>query len=546
MTTKNLVFALVVAAVIGAFGYVAYRVGMNRGMQMSNGANVTATQSTTAAQKPGDIDPATGKKVLYWHDPMVPGQKFDKPGKSPFMDMQLVPMYADGGSASDEGTVAISSRVQQNLGVRIAEVKQGTLTSTVEAVGSVAYNERDVAVVQARSNGFLERLHVRAPLDPVRKGQPLAELYVPDWVAAQEEYLTAKRISAQSTARSLAGLDEGARQRMRLAGMNDAQIAAVEASGKVQTRVTITAPIGGVVGEINAREGMTVMAGAPLFRLNGLSTVWVNAELPETLAAQVRPGNPVEARTPALPGAVFKGKVSAIVPEVNAATRTIRARIELANPQGQLVPGMFATVNFTPQARKEVLLVPSEAVIQTGKRSVVVVAQGDGRFASVDVELGLESNGQTEIRKGLQAGQKVVVSGQFLVDSEANLKAAASRMDAMPASDAAGTGNANTKTHRGEGKVESIGKDEITISHGPIATLQWGPMTMGFKLPATGAPKGIAVGDTVAFEIRPTKEGAFEIASIAPAPSKTPPPVGGASKGPITKVLEGTTTGSKP
>jgi len=544
MTTQNLVFAFVAAAVIGAFGYGAYRAGMNRGMQMSDVATPTATRSGTGAQKPGDVDPATGKKVLYWHDPMVPGQKFDKPGKSPFMDMQLVPMYADGGN--DEGTVAISSRVQQNLGVRVAEVKLGSLTSTVEAVGSVAYNDRDVAVVQARSNGFLERLYVRAPLDPVRKGQPLAELYVPEWVAAQEEYLTAKRISAQSTARSLAGLDEGARQRMRLAGMNDAQIAAVEASGKVQTRVTITAPIGGVVGEINAREGMTVMAGAPLFRLNGLSTVWVNAELPETLAAQVRPGNPVEARTPALPGAVFNGKVSAIVPEVNAATRTIKARIELANPQGQLVPGMFATVNFTPQARKEVLLVPSEAVIQTGKRSVVVVAQGDGKFASVDVELGLESNGQTEIRKGLQAGQKVVVSGQFLVDSEANLKAAASRMDAMPASDAAGAGNASTKTHRGEGKVESIGKEEITISHSPIATLQWGPMTMGFKLPATGVPKGISVGDTVAFEIRQTKEGAFEITSIAPGPAKTAPPIGGASKGPITNPPEGTTAGSKP
>jgi Cu(I)/Ag(I) efflux system membrane fusion protein len=426
MKIMNVAWALIAAAAIAALSYGAYRAGMNRGMEMGS-----AAPSSTAVEKAGDIDPATGKRVLYWHDPMVPGQKFDKPGKSPFMDMQLVPMYSDGGS--DESKVAISSRVQQNLGVRVAEVKTGTLTSTVEAVGSVAYNERDVAVVQARSNGFLERLYVRAPLDPVRKGQPLAELYVPDWVAAQEEYLTAKRIGAQSSARSLAGLDEGARQRMRLAGMTDGQIAAVEASGKVQTRMTITAPISGVVGELTAREGMTVMAGAPLFRINGLSTVWVNAELPESLAAQVRPGNAVEARTPALPGAVFSGKVSAIVPEVSAATRTIKARIELANPQGQLLPGMFATVNFTPQARKEVLLVPSEAVIQTGKRSVVVAALGDGRFASVDVELGLESNGQTEVRKGLQAGQKVVVSGQFLVDSEANLKAAASRMDALPA-----------------------------------------------------------------------------------------------------------------
>jgi Cu(I)/Ag(I) efflux system membrane fusion protein len=427
----------VAAAVIGAGGYGVYRLGMNRGMEFQGTASNAAPAAPSAAQpqKPGDIDPATGKKVLYWHDPMAPGQKFDKPGKSPFMDMPLVAVYA--GGDGDEGTVAISPRMQQNLGVRVAEVKQGTLASTVEAVGSVAYNERDVALVQARSNGFVERLFVRAPLDPVRKGQPLAELYVPDWVAAQEEYLSAKRISAQSDSKRLAGLPDAARQRMRLAGMSDAHIAAVEAGGKVQARVTITAPIGGVIGELTAREGMTVMAGAPLFRINGLSTVWVNAEVPEALAAQVRPGNPVEARTPAVPGAVFKGKVSAILPEVNPATRTIKARIELANPGGQLVPGMFATVSFAPAARKDVLLVPSEAVIQTGKRSVVVVAQGDGKFAPVDVEVGLDSNGQTEIRKGLQAGQKVVVSGQFLVDSEANLKASTTRMSdiAAPAAD---------------------------------------------------------------------------------------------------------------
>ena len=435
---KTYLFVVPVAAiVIGTGGYGVYRLGMNRGMELQGTvSNATpAVPSAASAQKAGDVDAKTGKKVLYWHDPMVPGQKFEKPGKSPFMDMQLVPVYADSGG--DETAVAISPRMQQNLGVRTAEVKSGSLTSTVEAVGSVAYNERDVAVVQARSNGFLERLHVRAPLDPVRKGQPLAELYVPDWVAAQEEYLTAKRISAQSDSKSLAGLADAARQRMRLAGMSDAQIAAVEAGGKVQARFTITAPIAGVIGELTAREGMTVMAGAPLFRINGLSTVWVNAELPEVAAAQVRPGNPVEARTPAVSGTVFKGKVSAILPEVNPATRTIKARIELANPGGQLVPGMFATVSFAPAARKDVLLVPTEAVIQTGKRSVVVVAQGEGKFAPVDVEVGVDSNGQTEIRKGLQAGQKVVISGQFLVDSEANLKASTTRMGDTPADTAA-------------------------------------------------------------------------------------------------------------
>ena len=539
MSHTRVLVAVAAVAIAGAGGYGLYRAGVERGMAMSSASAGGATTATTGAgpQKIGDTDPATGKKVLYWHDPMVPGQKFDRPGKSPFMDMQLVPVYADGGG---ESGVTINPRVQQNLGVRTAEVKQGALTSTVEAVGSVAYNERDVAVVQARSAGFLERLYVRAPLDPVRKGQPLAELYVPDWVAAQEEYMAAKRIGAQT---NQAGLAEAAAQRMRLAGMSEEQIRAIEIGGKVQPRLTITAPIGGVIGELTAREGMTVMSGAPLFRINGLSTVWVNAEVPEAAAAQVRPGSPVEARTPAASGSVFKGKVSAILPEVNPATRTIKARIEVANPNGQLIPGMFATVNFTPAARKDVLLVPSEAVIQTGKRSVVVVAQADGRFAPVDVEVGLDSNGQTEIRKGLEAGQKVVVSGQFLVDSEANLKASTTRMgDAPPP--AAGQGV--DMAHRGEGKVESITKEEVTISHGPIPSLQWGPMTMGFKLPASGLPQGIAVGNRVQFEIRQTKDGAFQITSIAPAQTNSATAADAAAKGVITKPRDSVSPGAKP
>jgi membrane fusion protein, copper/silver efflux system len=293
----------------------------------------------------------------------------------------------------------------------------------------VLYNERDVAVVQARSNGFVEKLYVRAPLDPVRKNQPLAEIYVPDWVAAQEEYLSAKRIAATGWGDLLDGLQEGARQRMRLVGMTDDQIRLVESTGKVHARLTVTAPISGVVAELGAREGMTVMAGASLFRINGLDTIWVNAEIPESQADIVQPGNLVEARTPALSGKVFKGRVTAILPEINPATRTIKARIELANPGGQLKPGMFATIDLTPRGRKEVLTVPTEAVIQTGKRNVVIVEEGAGKFAPVDVEIGMEADGKTEIREGLEAGQKVVVSGQFLIDSEASLKASTMRME---------------------------------------------------------------------------------------------------------------------
>jgi Cu(I)/Ag(I) efflux system membrane fusion protein len=400
--------------------------------------------------------------------------------------------------------------MQQNLGMRLAEVRKGALAPTVEAVGTVAYNERDVALVQARANGFVERLHVRATLDPVNKGQPLAELYVPDWVAAQEEYLSARRMAGTR----LEGLVEGALQRMRLAGMSEEQIGMVQSTGKVHPRLTVTSPIGGVVAELAAREGMTVMSGAPLFRINGLATVWVNAEVRETQASEVRVGNLVEARTPALPGKVFKGKVSAILPEVNPATRTLKARVEIANPGGDLKPGMFATVNLTPAARKEALLVPTEAVIQTGKRTVVIVAQGEGKFAPVDVEIGIETNGQTEIRKGLEAGQKVVVSGQFLIDSESSLRATATRMgEPQPGAADALTGS----THKGTAKVEKIDKGEVILSHGPIASLQWPPMTMGFKPPASGLPRDIVVGDTVSFEFRQSKEGPFEIIAISRA-----------------------------
>ena len=514
MNTRTLVAALVAAGVLAAAGYGLYTVGMNAGMKMA------------AAPAPAPSKDAAngGRKVLYWHDPMVPGQKFDKPGKSPFMDMQLVPVYADEGA--DAGGVAISSRVQQNLGIRIGEAVRGQIAPKVEAVGTVAWNERDVAVVQARANGFVERLHVRAPLDPVRKGQPLAELYVPEWVAAQEEYLGAARIGGPG----LESLRQGAAQRMRLAGMTDAQIQLVENTGKVHPRTTLVAPIDGVAGELAVREGMTVMAGAPLFRINGLSTVWVNAEVPENLAAHVRPGNAVEARAAALPGRTFNGKVSAILPEVNPATRTIKARVELANPGAQLVPGMFATVDFAAAASREAVMVPTEAVIQTGKRTVVVLADtaedGKQRLAPVDVEIGAEANGMTEIRKGVTAGQKVVVSGQFLIDSEASLKATTTRL--------AEGGAPGATAHTGTGKVEAIGKDSVTLSHGPIPSLKWGAMTMDFKPPKGGVPPGIAPGTDVAFDFVQTPQGEFEITAlraqkVAAATTNAPP--AGAHKG---------------
>ena len=282
------------------------------------------------------------------------------------------------------------------------------------------------------------------------------------------------------------------------------QIRAVESTGKVQPRLVVYAPIGGVVAELGAREGMTVMSGAPLFRINGLGTVWVNAEVREIEAGLVKVGEAVEAHAAALPGKVFKGKVNAILPEVNAATRTLKARVELANPGGELKPGMFATVNFTPAAGGEVLAVPSEAVIQTGKRSVVIVAQENGRFAPAEVETGVEASGKTEIRKGLEPGQKVVVSGQFLIDSEASLRGLEARLNAAAiAPQAAASQPAAPAAHRAEGKVEALDKDTVTLTHGDIPALKWPAMTMDFKLPPPAQrPPGLAAGDRVEFEFR--------------------------------------------
>ena len=409
MRTKSILVLISITVALSAAGIGAYRLGLQRGAQQ-------AAISNTSTAKPAE------KKILYWHDPMSPTAKFDKPGKSPFMDMQLVPVYADEGAENASG-VSINPRMQQNLGIRLAEVTRGHLGATISAVGSVAYNENELVLVQARSNGFVEKLTVRATLEAVRKGQPLAQLYVPEWVAAQEEFLTVKAMPI-----AVAGLLDGARQRMRLVGMNEQQIALVESSGTVQARFTLTAPVSGVITELGAREGMTVMAGAPLFKINGLDQVWIYAELAENAASRVSVGNAVEVRSPTLGAQVLHGKVSALLPEINPTTRTQKARITMANPGRQFVPGMFVNVSVIPASSKEVLLVPSEAIIQTGNRSVVMLADGAGKFRPVEIETGITENGQTAILHGLEAGQKIVASGQFLIDSEANLKSGLSRM----------------------------------------------------------------------------------------------------------------------
>jgi Cu(I)/Ag(I) efflux system membrane fusion protein len=514
---RNVVGALFVGALAAAAGYwFGTRNGVHEVPPAApTGAGSLAVPSTDAAGNKLLYD-EKGRRVLYWHDPMVPGQRFDKPGKSPFMDMQLVPVYADEGS--DEGTVKVSPRLAQNFGVRTVEAREGTLAVGVTAVGAIAVDERTLTGVQSRVQGFVEKLHVRATFDGVRAGQPIADLFVPEWVAAQEEFL-ALRASSQP---GVAALADAARIRLKLLGMPEAEIARLEREGRTAGRVTVTAPQGGIVWEIGARDGMAVMPGTNLVRIAGLGSVWLIAEVPEAQAGQVAAGMPVEARTAAYPERVFHGRVEALLPEVNVATRTVRARVVLANPGGALKPGMFANATFRGPAAKAAVLLPSEAVIRTGKRNVVIVAEGDGKFAPVEVEVGREAGDQTEITKGLAAGQRVVASGQFLIDSEASLKGVLARMNNAGESTTAGGAASGMAKHRGAGVVRDVDGGEVFIQHGAIDSAGMGAMTMGFKAPPGGVPANVKEGARVDFEFSITPQGEFALWSIAPVAGGPP------------------------
>jgi len=352
------------------------------------------------------------RKALYWYDPMYPQQKFDKPGKSPFMEMELVPRYAD--DTANTASLQIDPSVTQNLGLRLATVSRGTQSSSLEAAGVLAYNERDVAVIQARTPGFVERVYARAPGDVLKAGAPLADILVPEWAGAQEEFLALKRLGDP-------GLLAAARQRLRLTGMPAALIDQVERNAKVQSSQTITTPIAGALQELNVRVGMTLAAGETLARVNGLSSVWLTVAVPESAAGSIQTGQTVEARLAGFPQAVLHGTVSAILPQVTADSRTVSVRIELPNSEGRLRPGLTVQVRLQG-ATDTTLQVPSEALIRTGRRVLVMLAEEGGHYRPVEVQAGQESDGQTAVLKGLEEGQQVVTSGQFLLDSEASLK----------------------------------------------------------------------------------------------------------------------------
>ena len=394
------------------------------------GRTYPARPVAASAAPSGSAATPAERIVLYWHDPMVPGQRFDKPGKSPFMDMQLVPVYAQGsrGNGAASG-VQVSAAVQQSLGLRMATVRRTTISSSFDAVGAVQFDERRNVAVQTRVAGYVEHLAVRALMEQVRKGQALATVFAPDWVGPQNELIALQRSGAP------AELVAAARDRLRVLSIPDEMVRRSLAAGTAQARFTLASPANGVVAELGVRDGMAVSPGTTLYRIAGLETVWAVAEVPEAQAVRLVRGQKVRAVLQADASRSFEGELKEILPEVSSATRTLKARFEVDNRAGRLVPGMLLRMAIAgPPAER--LVLPAEAVIRTGKRAVVIVRNAQGGFEPREVSLGADFGDDVEIVAGVAAGDSVVASGQFLIDSEAHLSSALGSL-AAPAAPAA-------------------------------------------------------------------------------------------------------------
>ncbi|MXO60950.1 efflux RND transporter periplasmic adaptor subunit [Altererythrobacter salegens] len=432
--------------------------------------------------------------VLYWYDPMVPGQHFDEPGKSPFMDMELVPKCA-GEEATAE--VRIDPGLVQNFAIRTAEAEYGILDSEITATGVLAYNERDVSIVQPRAGGYVQRTYGRAPDDVIERGAPLADILVPEWGGAQQEYLAVLESGDEELAQAM-------RERMRLLGMSPGLISSVGRSRQQRSTITVTAPIGGAITSLYVRPGMTVVAGQTLAEITGFSPIWLEAAVPETQAANVRVGQPVSATLTAFPEDRFSGSIIAILPSAQDASRTITVRAQLPNASGRLKPGMFAQVSLTPDTRRA-LLVPSEAVIRTGRRNIVMVRQDEGGFMPAEVRIGREAGGRTEVLAGLTVGEQIVTSGQFLLDSEASL----SGLNVRPIEQAGDAGPTDDEltTFSATGTVQAIANGSVTLRHGRVPRLDWPAMTMSFRTRSAAQLRGLEEGDRVRFTFSQQEAG---------------------------------------
>jgi Cu(I)/Ag(I) efflux system membrane fusion protein/cobalt-zinc-cadmium efflux system membrane fusion protein len=388
------------------------------------------TSSTTQTQQGEDPE------ILYWKAPMDPTEIYDEPGKSK-MGMDLVPVYAD--EAQDtEGQVRINPVMVQNMNIRTAPVQRKDLSTTVRTVGKVEYDEQKLYHVNSKISGWIEQLHVDYTGQIVERGQPLFSIYSPQLVTTQREYLlalnTMDKISGNNyeTVRSGSNsLLKAARKRLEYWDIPESEIERLRQTGEVQKTLTLRAPASGVVAMKSAIEGEHIQAGNTVFKIADLSTVWVMASVYDYEVPWIREDQPAEMELSYQPGKVYKGRVDYIYPEVDHETRTVQVRLEFPNPDLKLKPGMYASVRLESRPIDNTIVIPSEAVLRTGERNVVFVALGEGKFEPREVALGVEGgtrNEQLQVLSGLESGERVVTSAQFLIDSESKLQEAIQKM----------------------------------------------------------------------------------------------------------------------
>lgn len=458
------------------------------------GMNLVAVQPERAAQS---RVPAAERRILYYRHPHNPQIISNKP-KTDEMGMDYVPIYDDGGGSA----VKVSPSVVQNLGIRTAIAKVDQLWRRIDTVGYVDHDETRLSHIHLRTDGWIEKLNVKAEGERVTKGSVLLEVYSPALVNAQEEYLQALRSSSESLTRASA-------ERLMALGVTRHQINRLRQSKKVEQRIRIVAPQDGVVSMLKVREGMYVKPATDLMSLADLSSVWILAEVFESQADWVKTGQSAEVQLPYRPGKTWEGRVEYVYPSLDPKTRTLKVRLRFDNVGEVLKPNMYANVTIFGGAKKQVLVIPREAVIRTGHESRVILDQGDGTFKQRKVVLGIESGNQVEIQAGLREGERVVTSGQFLIDSEASLKASLARMGAAANNNGDDTHEMEARPITGTGIIKKIipTENRLNLAHDPIDALGWPSMIMDFDIKAGVKLEGLKVGDKVTFGLEQGKDG---------------------------------------
>ncbi len=438
-------------------------------------------------------------EILYWVAPMDPSYRRDEPGKSP-MGMDMVPVYAETGADSD--AVHIKASVEQSLGVRTSTAERRSLWRKVEATGYVGFDESIVSQINLRTEGWIERLLIKNEGERVKKGQLLFEFYSPHLVNAQKEYVQAKR-------RNDGPMLAGAEEKLLALGMEPADIKKLDKTSKVSNTVQVLAPQDGTVTSLNIREGSFVKPATEIMGLADLYSVWLQAEVFESQADWVMESQAAEARLNYMPGEVFSGRVDYVYPVLDPKTRTLQVRLRFDNPGERLKPNMYARVTIFGKSHPGALSIPREALIRGQDVDRVVVALGDGSYTVYEVMTGIESGDWIEIVAGLEVGDEVVTSAQFLIDSEASLAGSIRRLDALSMTDS----QDDRQTVYGNGTVEALNPESrrIRISHGPIEALGWAAMTMEFDVLPGVDLDTLSIGQSVHFSLGQSDVGDYVI-----------------------------------